>query len=269
MATPDGRHIALVCEDSVGWFDLESGALATAPAVRPTRLELPAVGAGLLFGTLDGELHRWDPAGGSAELLQRYQGPIERLAPVPGRPWMIVASDRVVDIWDLERRTHRALRGHTLQVNMIHASADGRRVVTSGRDNILRVYDIETGALLHAITPTMLASGAALAPDGMMLAANAHDGALLLWDLGGGPDAPLEPRVMLGHTDEVQVLRFAPDSRSLLAIDRSGRAMRWADDLPRDPASVRAWVAAHHDPEAAAPASRVGCLTPPPEPAQP
>ena len=32
--------------------------------------------------------------------------------------------------------------------------------------------------------------------------------------------------------------------------------------VPRDAEGVRAWVAAHHDPEAATPVTRTGCLMP-------
>ena len=72
-----------------------------------------------------------------------------------------------------------------------------------------------------------------------------------------------EPRLLTGHTGAVTILRFAADARSLLGIDTAGRAIRWADDLPRDPVGLRAWLDAHHDPRAAAVVSRAGCLAGP------
>ena len=126
------------------------------------------------------------------------------------------------------------------------------------------IFALETGELLHALTPgALMANLLALSADGQMLAGSTHDGQILLWDLQGGPETLREPRPLIGHTGNVAVLRFAPDARSLLSVDREGRAIRWADDLPRDPVGLRAWLDAHHDPRATAPPTRSGCIAAP------
>lgn len=81
----------------------------------------------------------------------------------------------------------------------------------------------------------------------------------------GPEDMSAEPAVDAGlaRTERavVVVLGFEPDS--LLTLGRDGRAVRWVDDLPRDPTGLRAWLDAHHDPHAGAPpVSRTGCIEP-------
>ena len=49
-----------------------------------------------------------------------------------------------------------------------------------------------------------------------------------------------------------------------MRFDSEGRAIRWADDLPRDPVGLRAWIDAHHDPQAAV--ARPGGIARPAEP---
>jgi len=259
-AAPDGRHVALVCGDGVlRWLDLATAAVTE--VVRDFRGDVGFGGGELLLRNED--LRAWDPAHPRVRVLHRYFGPVQALASVPGRPQVVVASDRIVDIWDLARGDKRSLAGHSLKVSAMAVSADGRRLVTSSRDNILRLYDLESGALLRTITPnTLIGARISLSPTGDMLACATHDDKLSLWDLSGGPETRLEPRLLVGHRGQLTVLRFTADTRGLLVIDRDGRAIRWADDLPRDAEGVRAWVAAHHDPEAATPVTRTGCLMP-------
>lgn len=217
----------------------------------------------LVFGAHNGRVEQWQP-GAATRVLHDYGGPVHFMAAVPGSRKLVLTSDRIVDVWDPDRGTAVPLEGHTLQVNALHVSADGRRILTSGRDNLLRVFTVEAGELLHTLTPNaLLATPVVLSDDGQLLAASTHDAGILLWDLGGGPEVLREPRLLKGHTGGITVLRFAPDARSLLSIDFDGRVIRWADDLPRDPDGLRTWIEAHHDPLASAPPPLAGCIARP------
>lgn len=261
---PDNRRVALDCEDGqVLVADLRSGEVVKVSESDPFTLAFLEGRGELLLGTRDGRIDLWEQ-GAAPRLVRQYLPDVVNLVPVPGTRKVLVSLDRLVDLWDVDSDTALPITGHTLHVSAMRASADGRRVVTSGRDNVVRVFAAATGELLRTLTPQVLLSGAlVLSDDGELLAGGTYDSQIMLWDLGGGPDALREPRLLKGHTGEVSVLRFAPDGNGLLSIDGDGRAIRWLDDLPRDPVGLRAWIDEHHDPQGADGPMRVGCLAKP------
>jgi WD40 repeat protein len=264
VTAPDGHRVALDCLDGKVFIaDIRSGELVKVDDRGPYNLAFLNGRGELVIGGPSGRVDLWEP-GAAPRLIHEYPYAVHHIAPVPTGRKVVFSYDRVVDVWDAERDTLTPLAGHTLQVSAVGISADGSRLVTSGRDNVVRIFALETGALLHTITPSaLMANLLALSADGEVLAGSAHDGQILLWDLLGGPETLREPRLLLGHSSKVGVMRFAADARSLLSIDNEGRAIRWADGLPRDPAGLRAWLDAHHDPRATAPPTRSGCLASP------
>ena len=263
---PNGAHAVLYCADhQLRWLDLGTGELTVIRHDYVGRVVFEPISGALVIGGDLGELERWEPARREWRRLHNYFGIVQVLGVIPGQRQVVVGCDRLVDVWDLDTGTKTGLPGHILQVDAIAVSGDGARVATSGRDNLVRVYDRATSRLLRTITPnTLLGSVIRLSHDGSMLASTTHDGDISLWDLGGDPAVTGEPRLLAGHNGRPKVLRFAPAGDSLLSIDSDGRATRWSDDLPRDADGVRAWVAAHHDPDTVAPATRTGCITAPP-----
>ena len=56
-------------------------------------------------------------------------------------------------MWDVETgRALRTLEGHTDWVNGVAVSADGRRAVSASEDRTLKVWDLDTGALIATFT---------------------------------------------------------------------------------------------------------------------
>ena len=262
----DGQHLLLTCDAlPPRWVDLGSGAAISLPPT--TAAPLVGLVAGrdeLLIGSREGLLRVWDPARNELRPLHRYPNALNAAASVPNRPQVVFASDSVLDVWDLATGDSRRITGHSLQINGIHVSRDGRRMATLSRDNRLRVFDLATGELLWLLpAPELLGTRLVLSDDGSRLVAGVNAGALLLWDLSGqpGPADELELRTLRGHTSNVDHLALEPGG--LLSLGRDGRAIRWLDDLPRDPAALRAWIDEHHEPGAAAPISRSGCLEAP------
>ncbi len=262
----DNQHVVLTCDAlPARWVDLTSGAMIDLPPTTPAPIVSLVPGrAELLIGGREGLLRIWDPARNELRPLHRYADALNAHFPVPDRPQVAFASDSILDIWDLETATSRRISGHNLQINCIHISRDRRRIATLSRDNRLRVFDLATGEILwNLASPELLGSRLVLSDDGNSLVASLNLGTLLLWDLSGppGPDNELEVRTLNGHNTNVDHIEFEPDG--LLSLGRDGRAIRWIDDLPRDPAALRAWLDEHHEPNAAAPVTRSGCLQPP------
>jgi WD40 repeat protein len=77
----------------------------------------------------------------------------------------------------------------------------------------------------------------AFSPDGTRLITASADRTARLWDLESG-----ESRALAGHPDAVFEVAFSPDGRLAAAVSRDGTIRVWTDDLPYDPAGIRAFL---------------------------
>jgi WD40 repeat protein len=123
------------------------------------------------------DTHTWQ------ELVPPQEAPIPRGgAPSPDRKRIAVAGNDI-KVWDVTRgQVVLHLIGNSRGIGEIAWSADGQRLVSAGRDGLLRFWDTTTGQVLSI--PRESAGDAALAwsPDGRRLAVS--DGWAQLYDTG-------------------------------------------------------------------------------------
>ena len=104
------------------------------------------------------------------------------------------------------------LTGHTGAVWSVCVSADGKRVLTSGADKTLRLWDGHTGKELRVFEGhTDQIYSAALSPDGKRVLSGSVDNTVRLWDATTGK----ELQKMTGHAGEIQNVAFATKSKTL------------------------------------------------------
>ncbi|VTR92495.1 wd-40 repeat protein : Uncultured bacterium genome assembly Metasoil_fosmids_resub OS=uncultured bacterium PE=4 SV=1: Sigma70_r2: Sigma70_r4_2: WD40: PD40: WD40: WD40: WD40 [Gemmata massiliana] len=131
-------------------------------------------------------------------------------------------------------------------VFFIAYTADGKGIVTAGRDNTVRLWDRTTGQVVRqferaegkkeplAQKPAMPAMSGkmmsttppddfpvALAPDGKTLAAG-KDRTITVWETATGKKLPA-----MTTTAEVTELEFTPDGRALVSADANGAVVLW------------------------------------------
>ena len=129
---------------------------------------------------------------------------------------------RVVDV--TSGRTRARLR-HPGEITSLAFSEDGTRVVTGGRDKLVRVWNGRTGRLLHQLEGhSGQVLDVAMTPLGTEVASASTDGTARIWDVASGEFlAPL-----FGHVNFVRTVDFSPDGLSVVTASDDGTARTWA-----------------------------------------
>ena len=146
---------------------------------------------------------------------------------------MIAASfgdEKIIRRW--ETRTGKALPplvGHTKNVECLAFSRDGKRIVSSGKDLVLRVWDADSAREVGHIALTTYAAPFdhrpitefAISPDGKRLAAGQDF--LCRFDL----KAIVELQAPEGHCHTLMSVAFGPDSKTVLTAGWDSAVRRW------------------------------------------
>ena len=126
----------------------------------------------------------------------------------------------------------RSLQGHAREVRAVVFSPDGRLLASGGADQVVHVWDVESGTIRHTLRGhTNTIKALAFRPDGRLLASGGSDRTIRLWPMSAAA-APAEQtgRVLRGHADEISSLAFSPDGRTLLSSSLDHTARIWAID---------------------------------------
>jgi WD40 repeat protein len=106
------------------------------------------------------------------------------------------------------------LRQHVGIILALAFSPDGRRLVATGQDQKLRVWDVATGTNLTTLRGHKWDVRAlAFSPDGTRLASAGHDNTIKIWDMA----ALTELTTLKGHQSVISTVAFTPDGRTLLS----------------------------------------------------
>jgi WD40 repeat protein len=132
-----------------------------------------------------------------------------------------------VQLWDVRTGRPRGPDGgHTGDVIGLAFSADGRTLISQGRDWTLRWWDRKTGKETRRVPcfPTTPANQIVLSPDGRLLAyGRSYPGDVSLLDAATGK----ELRRLPGHKYEVGALGFAADGKTLATTSQDGKGALW------------------------------------------
>ena len=103
---------------------------------------------------------------------------------------------------------------------------DGSLLASEGRDATFRLWDPRLGTLLQEVPHPDPVLALAWSPNGNRLAMGSFDGQIRLWEVG-----PSRPATCLqtleGHTHWVSGLAFAPDGRRLASASYDGTVKLW------------------------------------------
>jgi RNA polymerase sigma factor (sigma-70 family) len=117
-------------------------------------------------------------------------------------------------LWDVTTGKFRHDFGHTYNINAIHFSPDGRRLVSGAAytDNVVRVWEALTGKEITQLRGHRDGIEAIqYAPDGKLIASGSQDGSVRLWDAATGR----EVRRLEARDGMVYAMAFSPDGKVL------------------------------------------------------
>ncbi|HEY6540314.1 MAG TPA: NB-ARC domain-containing protein, partial [Ktedonobacteraceae bacterium] len=130
-----------------------------------------------------------------------------------GQYWAAGSRRGEVRVWEEGGQIlHLAWQAHTSTVATLAFSPDGRTLVTGSWDGAIKLWDVESGALLWTNWQTNNIQRLAFAPDGRMLASSGADAVIQLLDAHRGTHL----LTLSGHSGPVYALAWSPDG-SLLA----------------------------------------------------
>jgi WD40 repeat protein/serine/threonine protein kinase len=164
---------------------------------------------------------------------------------LPGRDCAAISPDGqviaaggeqgVIRIWNAAGAEIGALHGHGADVTALVFSPDGKLLVSTAKDNLVKVWDWQAGREKlhfpdgHTGWPLALATSL----EGSVVASGGKDGAILVWNLA------TDKKQLELHSPggEVVALAFHPDGRTLAAATTAEKVWFWdldhADARPR------------------------------------
>ncbi|HVM47301.1 MAG TPA: serine/threonine-protein kinase [Candidatus Acidoferrum sp.] len=117
------------------------------------------------------------------------------------------------------------LEGHKSWVGSLVFWPDGQKLASASADQTIRTWDLPSRKCTDVLRGHLLEVWRlALLPDHRTLISGSKDGAVCVWDASIAH--PRRERVT--WPGKVADWRFAPDSRSIVTLDREGKVMRWS-----------------------------------------
>ena len=119
--------------------------------------------------------------------------------------------------WYLER----TLEEHNYAVRSVAFSPDGKRIVSGGTDSKIRIWNSETGELVHTLREIIKfyrVNSVAFSPDGERIVSGGTDSKIRIWNVGTGQ----VERVFQGHDYRlnrtgVRSVAFSPDGKRIVS----------------------------------------------------
>ena len=106
------------------------------------------------------------------------------------------------------------LRGHEGGTCCTTWTPDGRRIVSGGYDNTVKVWDVDTGKELMMLKGhTARVFSITVSPDGEWITSGSYDKIVRIWNASTGS----EVITLSGHSDRVVSVAFSPDGRGIVS----------------------------------------------------
>jgi WD40 repeat protein/serine/threonine protein kinase len=244
---PKGQRIASAGIDTVRVWEARTQREVFKLPAAVGKIALPyqsvafsADGRYLVTGKVDGSMQVWDAGSGQkVGTLAAHSREIRGVVfSKDGKHLATASSDGIVKLWDAQRLDKQHLDGKPEpRIPPIRArvagpglnvafSPDGRRLVTGGEANTVKIWDVGTGQelqTLHGHSREVYTVTFSPDADGRWIASAGEDSTVKVWDSRTGALV----RSFRGHTSVVSSLAFSPDGRLLVSGSRDHTVKVW------------------------------------------
>jgi len=219
--TPDGKKVISGSVDGpLKVWDMKSGEALFTLQGHTERINDVVVtpdGRQAISGSDDKTTRVWNLRTG--ELIWRLEGHSDKVRAVvvtqDGSHAISGSLDKTIKVWNLDTGIHvNTLMGHIEGVQALAVTPDGKRVV-SGSSKGFKVWDLQSGELLHIIEDDRDITAVAVTPDGRFIIT----GGFLehtIWDLRSGEEVhqlDMDPWIM--------ALSVTPDGQTSISVSQT------------------------------------------------
>ena len=173
-------------------------------------------GKTLVSGCFDKTIKFWNLATG--ELLDSLTASdaVLAIALHPEKPILACGYvDGCIAIWNLPEKTVSCIGKHSnYNVSMSVAfSPDGKAIASCSDDRNVKIWELETGQLIHNFKQGRGINAIAFSPDGRLLATGSNGNIVKLWEIATGEQV----RELVGHSQDINSIAFSPDGENLIS----------------------------------------------------
>jgi WD40 repeat protein len=186
---PDGKHaLSGSWDKTVRLWDIETG-----NEVRQLRVAAPVLSVAIsadgkhaLFGSNDGWLRYWELW--KMKEVKYFKGPAGMIEGVAltkeDRTAIVAGADAAIHIYSIATgNEEKTLEGHGAKVDCDVLSPDGLRILSSGEDKTLKLWDLASRRLLWIGSCVDKVRQVAFSPDGKRAVSACYDGSMGIWEL--------------------------------------------------------------------------------------
>jgi WD40 repeat protein len=216
--TPDDAHVASA--NGTIW-EIKTGEQVRALEGRKGHVAFSPDGVWMASAGFNAPIELWDVQ--SWQMVRTLEGHPDRVFGMDFTPdGSLLASgsglgpndvsEFTVKVWGVAQGEEiHTLEGHRGDIHAVAFGPDGALLASASTDGTVKVWDVQSGQLVHNLRHGDGLYDVAISPDGRLVASAGVDRTVKLWDTASGRRLRT-----LRHGDEVMAVAFAPDG-SLLA----------------------------------------------------
>src|SRR5262249_30013688 len=115
-------------------------------------------------------------------------------------------------------------------ITCITYSSDHKLIASGGQDDVVRIWDLDTGKAVAALTGhDWHVLSVTFSPDGKLMASGGRDNTARIWDIASGKEllrlSHKETRPSYRGDSHISALAFSPDGKRLASADGSRVAL--------------------------------------------